>query len=288
MKITGGQACGRSIDIPDHPGVRPTGSLMREALFNILGKLIENAHFLDLFAGSGLIGFEALSRGAGYLTVVEKTGICVDTIRANAAKLGYEKKTKIIHTDFRKAINSLNADQFNIIFADPPYMSDHCKLVTKLVAEKQLLKVNGLLIVEHSKDISVEPEGRELRLIECRPYGQSAFSFFVRREPPKEIVPTVKPIEVKEESKETLPPREFKKRPPGDFKGRRDFKDKREFREHRGSDDRARRGAESTESKREHKAPRNFDAKKDFKGPKGHTGAKKFRGPKRPPKPGTN
>jgi 16S rRNA (guanine(966)-N(2))-methyltransferase RsmD len=222
-----------------------------------LGKLIENAHFLDLFAGSGLIGLEALSRGAGYLTVVEKTGICVDTIKANALRLGYEKKTKIIHTDFRKAINSLNADQFNIIFADPPYMSDHCKLVTKLVAEKQLLKVNGLLIVEHSKDISVEPEGRELRLIECRPYGQSAFSFFVRREPPKEIVPTVKPIEVKEEPKKALPPREFKERPSGEFKGRREFKEKREFRKHKGSEDPERRGT------------------------------KKFKGPRKPPKPGT-
>ena len=179
MKITGGEACGRIIDIPEHPGVRPTGSKMREALFNILGKLVENAHFLDLFAGSGLMGFEALSRGASFLTSVEKNIVCVEAIRANAEKLGYEKKTKIIHTDFRKAMKSLNADQFNIIFADPPYMSDHCKLVPKMVAEFKLLKTKGILVVEHSKDMSVEPETKELRLLECRPYGQSAFSFFI-------------------------------------------------------------------------------------------------------------
>lgn len=184
MKITGGEACGRIINIPTHPGVRPTGSMMREALFNILGKLVENAHFLDLFAGSGLMGFEALSRGASFLTSVEKNIVCVDAIKANAEKLGYEKKTKVIHADFRKAMNSLNADQFNIIFADPPYMSDHCKLVPKVVAEQKLLKINGILIVEHSKDMSVEPETRELRLLECRPYGQSAFSFFVKNELP--------------------------------------------------------------------------------------------------------
>ena len=187
MKITGGEACGRIIDIPNHPGVRPTGSKMREALFNILGKLVENANFLDLFAGSGMIGFEALSRGAIFLTSVEKNLVCVETIKVNAEKLGYDKQTKIIHTDFRKAIRSLNADQFNIIFADPPYMSEHCKLVPKLIAEQKLLKPNGLLIMEHSKDVSIEPEDRSLRLMECRPYGQSAFSFFIYKPLPAPV-----------------------------------------------------------------------------------------------------
>ena len=230
MKITGGEACGRSIDIPAHPGVRPTGSLMREALFNILGKLVENSHFLDLFAGSGLIGFEALSRGASFLTVVEKTPLCVETIKANAAKLGYEKKTKIIQTDFRKAIKSLNADQFNIIFADPPYMSDHCKLVTKLIAETKLLKVDGLLIVEHSKDVSVEPEDRTLRLIECRPYGQSAFSFFVQQKPrePRENIDVRGSIEPAAEIKPSGESRETSK-----FRTPRENRDSRGFRDNR-------------------------------------------------------
>lgn len=183
MKITGGEACGRVIEMPAHPGVRPTGSKMREALFNILGKLVENAHFLDLFAGSGLIGFEALSRGAAFLTAVEKNSPCADVIRANAEKLGYEKKTKIIQTDFRRAIASLNADQFNIVFADPPYMSEHSKLVVKLVAQQKLLKAKGLLIVEHDKGLSLESEDKSLRLMECRPYGQSAFSFFIDQPP---------------------------------------------------------------------------------------------------------
>ena len=178
MQITGGAACGQSIDIPAHPGIRPTSPEMREALFNILGKLVEKAHILDLFAGSGMVGFEALSRGASFLTAVEKTTICVESIKANAQKLGYEKQTKIIQTDFRKAIASLNAGQFNLIFADPPYMSEHSKLLVKLVAEQKLLKQNGVLIVEHDKGVSIEPEDRSIRLLECRHYGQSAFSFF--------------------------------------------------------------------------------------------------------------
>jgi 16S rRNA (guanine(966)-N(2))-methyltransferase RsmD len=185
MKITGGEACGRDIDIPAHPGVRPTGSKMREALFNILGKLVENSEFLDVFAGSGLIGLEALSRGANFLTVVEKTTLCVHAIEANVEKLGYQKKAKIIPADFRRALNSLNPDQFTIIFADPPYMSEHGRLVLKLVTERKLLKLNGILIIEHDTKASLEPESKSMILLECRPYGQSAFSFFkFRGEPP--------------------------------------------------------------------------------------------------------
>jgi len=183
MKITGGEACGRPIEIPPHPGVRPTGSKMREALFNILGKLVENAQFLDLFAGSGLMGFEALSRGAGFLTLVEKNPVCIQTIKDNIAMLGYEKKTKIIQADVRRALASLNQDQFNIIFADPPYRSENSQVVVNIVQERQLLKTNGLLIIEHDKDMVLEADNKELRLMECRPYGQSAFSFFIAKKP---------------------------------------------------------------------------------------------------------
>ncbi len=140
---------------------------------------MQEAYFLDLFAGSGLIGLEALSRGAAFLTAVDKTTACVQSIKANAEKLGYEKKTKIIQTDFRRAIASLNPGQFNIIFADPPYRSEHSKNVLKLVAEKKLLKSNGLLIIEHDSASVLDPDGTNLRLLECRPYGQSAFSFFI-------------------------------------------------------------------------------------------------------------
>ncbi len=271
MKITGGEACGRSIDIPAHPGVRPTGSLMREALFNVLGKLVENSHFLDLFAGSGLIGFEALSRGASFLTVVEKTPACVETIRANALKLGYENKTKIIQTDFRKAIKSLNADQFNIIFADPPYMSDHCKLVTKLVAEMKLLKVNGLLIVEHSKDVSVEPEDRTLRLIECRPYGQSAFSFFVQKEPrePRENADARASRERAEEIKNSPQSRET-----SNLKAPRENRDTKGF-GHRGprppregGDNINSRGPRSFRDNRGPRPPKEGEDNKDSRGPR--------------------
>src|SRR5579872_5120877 len=177
IKITGGEACGQSIEIPAHPGLRPTNKSMREALFNILGKLVPSAHIMDLFAGSGLVGFEALSRGASFLTAVEKTTICVDSIKTNAQKLGYEKKTKIIQTDFRKAIACLNPDQFNIIFADPPYMSEHSKLLVKLISQRKLLKANGILVVEHDKRTCLEPEDPTMRLIESRNYGELAFSF---------------------------------------------------------------------------------------------------------------
>ncbi len=180
MKITGGQACGRPIAVPTIHGVRPTGSKMRQALFNILGRKVHDAEFLDLFAGSGLIGFEALSRGARSLTCVEKNMVCMRCLEINAQRLGFQNKIKMIRNDFRKAIANLSGQQFDIIFADPPYKSDFAYLVAELVAENNLLKNEGILVVEHQIHPGLDPQNSKLSLIECRPYSQSAFSFFTK------------------------------------------------------------------------------------------------------------
>lgn len=178
MRITGGRACGRPIAVPALRGVRPTGSKMRQALFNILGKKVANAEFLDLFAGSGLMGFEALSRGARFLTCVEKNIVCARCLEINAQKLGFLDKIKIIRADFRQAIAALSGQRFDIIFADPPYKSDFGCLILDLIAENNLLQDKGILVIEHQKNLEFDTEENGLSLIECRPYSQSAFSFF--------------------------------------------------------------------------------------------------------------
>jgi len=156
MKITGGQACGRFIAVPSIHGVRPTGSKMRQSLFNILGKRTQQAEILDLFAGSGLIGFEALSRGAGSLTCVEKNMVCARCLEINAQRLRYQDKIKIIRDDFRRALARLTGQQFDIIFADPPYKSDFAQQVLHLVAENKLLHPKGILIIEHKKNTMLD------------------------------------------------------------------------------------------------------------------------------------
>jgi 16S rRNA (guanine966-N2)-methyltransferase len=178
MKITGGVACGRSIAVPNVHGVRPTGSKMRQALFNILGSKVRKAEVLDLFAGSGLMGFEALSRGANSLTSVEKNFICMHCLEVNAQKLGYREKMTLVRDDFRRAVDRLEDQQFDIIFADPPYRSDYAQQVVTRVAENRLLKKDGIVVIEHLINTTLIVDESKLCLIECRPYSQSAFSFF--------------------------------------------------------------------------------------------------------------
>jgi 16S rRNA (guanine966-N2)-methyltransferase len=178
MKITGGIACGRSIAVPAIHGVRPTGSKMRQALFNILGTKVRNAEVLDLFAGSGLMGFEALSRGARSLLCVEKNFVCMHCLEMNANKLGYREKVKLIRDDFRRAMDRLTEQQFDIIFADPPYKSDFAQQVLTRVVDSQLLASEGVLVIEHLISTTLISDESKLNLIECRPYSLSAFSFF--------------------------------------------------------------------------------------------------------------
>ncbi len=119
IRIIGGKFKGKGIDVPKK-GARPTVSALRESLFNICQQQIDGATFLDLFAGAGAIGIEALSRGAKHVTFVENDRRSAHTIEKNLAALGVEEGTSIYSTDVFKALPLLKKP-FTIIFADPPY-----------------------------------------------------------------------------------------------------------------------------------------------------------------------
>lgn len=175
IRITGGNERGRGVPSPQAKGVRPTASKMRQALFNILGARVQDARFLDVFAGTGLIGLEALSRGVASLTAIEQNRSLVQGIKMAARSLGYE--AEIMPGDFRAAMPRLAGRKFDIIFADPPYKTDFAQMVLLLVVENHLLKDDGVLVVEHLNGCHIvgsEP----LTQIDRRQYGQSAFSFF--------------------------------------------------------------------------------------------------------------
>jgi 16S rRNA (guanine966-N2)-methyltransferase len=178
MKITGGEARGRIVPSPAGRKVRPTSSKMRQALFNILNTRIDNADFLDVFAGSGLMGIEALSRGAAHLIAVDEDRVLASNIQAVARSMGYD--AKVITGDFRRVIPNMGGQEFDIIFADPPYGTDFGSLTVALVEEHQLLNDGGILVVEHSVRNCPECVGPVLKRADYRRYGESAFSFFTR------------------------------------------------------------------------------------------------------------
>lgn len=179
MRITGGEARGRVIPSPAGLQVRPTGSKIRQALFNILGPAtINGARFLDLFSGSGLVGLEALSRGAGSLVCVEEDKAMARAIEASLKHLNYE--AEVIQADVRRVLPVLGEDSFDIVFADPPYKSQVHAGVLSLLDRYKNVRQGGLIIVEHMKGYALADKIGCIERTSTREYGQTGLTFYKR------------------------------------------------------------------------------------------------------------
>jgi len=154
MRIITGKFKNREILAPEGLSTRPTSARLREALFNICQMYIEDADFLDLFAGSGAMGIEAISRGASNSTFVDEDAICVRLIEKNVANLGIQDQARVCQRDVFEQLKQMNR-QFDIIYADPPYDREwngipYSDEVIRLVVEGKLLKEGGVLFIEDS------------------------------------------------------------------------------------------------------------------------------------------
>lgn len=180
LRITGGTARGRSVESPIGGEVRPTGAKVRQALFNILAFRMPGARFLDICAGTGLVGIEALSRGAGSLISIEENRALSRAVELSLKKLKLDGE--VICGDFRRVLPVLEPKSFDIIFADPPYKSPQIKDIPLSVEEFDLLDDGGLLVIEHMKGYKFSEGCTVLALQSTRNYGQTCLSFFARQE----------------------------------------------------------------------------------------------------------
>ena len=141
----------RSIPLVTVDGLdtRPTTDRIKETLFNILQSDVSNARFLDLFAGSGQIGIEALSRGAAYAVFVEQNRKCVDCIQQNLTKTKFLDESKVIASSMPDCLKTLRNDEpFDIIFMDPPYQSNMEGNVLAMIDEMELCHDDTIIIIE--------------------------------------------------------------------------------------------------------------------------------------------
>lgn len=180
MRITAGTARGREIVCPPGLDVRPTASKIRQAFFNILRNKVENARFLDLCAGSGLMGLEALSRGAAELVSIDESRNMVKVIEGNVAKLNFS--AQVFQSDVRSIMSHLPKDHFDIIFADPPYKSRLSESILNNVAKNNLLRKDGVLAIEHARESQLPEASGNLVKYDCRHYGQTSVSFYRQQE----------------------------------------------------------------------------------------------------------
>lgn len=151
MRVIAGRFKGRRLEAPTWAGIRPTSDTLRETLFNILAPRIEGARVLDGFAGTGAIGIEALSRGAGHVTFVERDRRAAALIGANLARCGVEQGYTIECGDVASMLRRAPADAaFDLILLDPPYDADPDTVTRALEAAADRLAPDGLLMLERA------------------------------------------------------------------------------------------------------------------------------------------
>ena len=176
MKIVAGVHRHRKLLVPKGKKIRPTTAQLRETLFNICQNVIEGATFLDLFAGIGAIGLEALSRGAASATFVEKDKEALKLIRENIHLLGEENRSFVLSLDVFKAIKRLHekGEKFDLIFADPPYHESTAERLLECMDLYPLLNKEGIFFLEErNKDCDPEISLNTLRFKGSRRVGNT-------------------------------------------------------------------------------------------------------------------
>lgn len=183
MRIITGKAKGLRLKTPAGFSTRPTSDRVKESLFSILCGLInfsEIGAVLDIFAGTGALGLESLSRGAKEATFIDAA--TTEIIRENVTRAKFVDVCKILRGDFEKILSRLNRQgaAFDLIFSDPPYSSGLAQKSLKLVAEKNLLNVGGLMIVEHGAE-EIFDVPKNFQLVRTITYGRTtAIQIFER------------------------------------------------------------------------------------------------------------
>ena len=175
MRIIGGKLKGLRLNPPKNLPVRPTTDLAKEALFNILQNQIEFDHIsvLDLFSGTGNIAMEFASRGAEKVTGVDRSIPCINYLKDASRQHGLTQ-IDAFKADVFKYLD-METEQYDLIFADPPYDLNKIPEIPKIIFDKKLLKPGGMLIVEHQ---SMQNLSNHPAFTEQRKYGHSSFSFF--------------------------------------------------------------------------------------------------------------
>lgn len=172
MRIIAGKHRGRKLAAFEGFGIRPTPDRVKESLFQMLSDRIAGARVLDLFAGSGALGLEALSRGAREAVFNDVSPENIKTLRKNLALTGEYAEVK--NLDFSVFLDGA-AGKFDLIFCDPPYAENFCGAVLARIAARSLLKEGGLVVYESERE---EVAPASWKLVRRRAYGRTVISFF--------------------------------------------------------------------------------------------------------------
>ncbi|HNU67857.1 MAG TPA: 16S rRNA (guanine(966)-N(2))-methyltransferase RsmD [Myxococcota bacterium] len=181
MRVVAGKYGGRKLAAPKGRGVRPTLEKVREAVFDSLGPRFEGASVLDLFAGSGAMGFEALSRGAARVVFVDSEQRSLDAVRQNAAALKVvERSISLMALTASAAIRSLASkkERFDVVFVDPPWESGIYEQTLLELGLSGIVDPDGIVVVEHARRYPVDAVHGPLVMTRDRTYGDACVAYF--------------------------------------------------------------------------------------------------------------
>ena len=186
MRVISGSARGTKLNSIDSMDTRPTLDRVKESLFNIIQPEIEDSIVLDLFAGSGAIGIELISRGSKKAYFCEKSHMAAKMIKQNLEKTRFTDKAELLEQDYKKALASYHQRniKFDIIFIDPPYKLDIAVKAVQEIISLELLKKDGILIIETDEEERElkELEKLQVEVYDLRKYGRVHLIFLNRKE----------------------------------------------------------------------------------------------------------
>lgn len=185
MRITGGTARGQQLKTPKNDLVRPTTDMVREAIFSILASLTSYwSRGLDLFAGTGALGIEALSRNTEWVDFVDQAPKCCDIIKQNLQKVGFSEKAHVYCCSVAKALTFLE-DKYDIIFMDPPYSDSSINHIAMQLAISRIIDDKSVIVISHASRSPLQASYDGLFLIKEKQYGDTCISIYQKRAPGK-------------------------------------------------------------------------------------------------------
>ncbi len=178
MRIIAGRFKGRKLASIKGDNIRPTADKIREALFNIIGSEIIGRTVLDIFAGTGAMGLEALSRGAELAVFIDNNIEAIHSINKNIAICGAEKESLVLKKDCSRKMILKESLLFDLVFADPPYKINNMSSILNNLKKSVLLADNASILFEHSADYDFSENIENMIRYDKRKYGRAAVSFF--------------------------------------------------------------------------------------------------------------
>ncbi len=180
MRIVAGTARGRTLKGPKGEGIRPTSDRARQTLFDVLGQWCEGMRVLDLFAGTGALALEAISRGASFAVLVDKGAEALKLCGENAAALGFSNQVRVTRSDALAALELLKkqGERFDLVFADPPYALSTCAKLLDALGGGALLTAGARVCLEHDRREVVPESSGGLTRVDERQLGDTVISIY--------------------------------------------------------------------------------------------------------------